>query len=106
METRDGEYGMCGGGGGWGTGVGVGVGSGDRTCHWLLPWGWQWASWLGLLLPNWPPFMECAPTNGAWIIGRNGDKDGTERWPSQGLSSEAQDAAFHLLLEMESFLGL
>lgn len=94
---------VAGGGGlGWGWGWGQEIGHVTG----LLPWGWQWASWLGLLLPNWPPFMECAPTNGAWIIGRNGDKDGTERWPSQGLSSEAQDAAFHLLLEMESFLGL
>lgn len=28
------------------------------------------------------------------------------QWPSQGLSSETWDAAFHLLLETESFRGL
>lgn len=65
MGTRDGN-------------MGVGVGRG--ACHWLLPWDWQWVSCLGLLLPNWSPFpflMERVPTNGAWIIARNGDKGGT-----------------------------
>lgn len=94
MGTRDGN-------------MEVGVGRG--TCHWLPPWGWQWVSCMGLLLPNGSPFiflMEHVPTNGAWIIARNGDKDGTEQWPRQGLSSEAWGAAFHLLLETKSVLGL
>lgn len=65
---------------------------------------------MGLLLPNWSPFvflMEHAPTNVVWIIARNGNKDGTEQWPSQGLSLiRSLDAAFHPLLETDSFLGL
>lgn len=66
MGTRDGNM-------GWGCGEGVSL-----AATWGLPVGLL----IGPTAPNWCPFiflMECAPTNGAWIIARNGDKDGAEQ---------------------------